>query len=107
MFYACTLHEGKTLEEAYKAHLDAGQAMKALGSLAVSWMFQPAAGAGDIEFDYYHVVGFYRYSDMGATMEMYANGGGRQKQKAILGEVAACNTPTVFDAHSVRAQDER
>jgi hypothetical protein len=107
MFYACALNEGKTLAEAYAAHLDASQVMKALGSLAVSWMFQPAAGADDLAFDYYHVVGFYRYSDMGATMEMYANGGGREAQQKILGEVTHCNTPNIYDAVSVRARDER
>jgi hypothetical protein len=107
MFYECTLHDGKTLDEAYASHLKAGMTMKALGSLAVSWMFQPAAGAGDIDFDYYHVVGFYRYSDMGATMEMYANGGGKREQQKILGGISSCATPVIFDALSVRAYDER
>lgn len=108
MFYQCTVHEGKTMDMAYKAHLDAGTAMKGLGSLAVSWMFRPAAGGGDkVDFDYYHVVGFYRYSDLGATMEMYTNGGGIQAQQAILGEVTSCESPVVFDAVSVRARDER
>lgn len=108
MFYQCTLNDNATLDAAYAAHLDAGTAMKGLGSLAVSWMFQPAVGAGDnLDFDYYHVVGFYRYSDMGATMEMYANRGGKQAQQKILGEVSTCQTPVVFDAVSVRARDER
>ena len=107
MFYQCSLQEGKTLANAYKSHLEAGAAMKAKGSLAASWMFQPAMGAGAINFDYYHVVGFYRYSDLGATMEMYANGGGRQVQQKILGSVSTCETPVVFDALSVRARDER
>lgn len=107
MFYACQLHDGKSLAEAYKAHLDAGTAMKGMGSLAVSWMFQPAVGAGDTDVDYYHVLGFYRYSDLGATMEMYVNGGGRKKQQEFLGKVSSCETPTVFDAISVRAADER
>ena len=108
MFYQCSLHDNMTLNTAYKAHLDAGTVMKGKGSLAVSWMFQPALGAGDaFDFDYYHVVGFSRYSDMGATMEMYANGGGMQAQQKILGEISSCETPVVFDALSVRARDER
>lgn len=107
MFYQCSLKEGKSLANAYQAHLEAGEVMKAKGSLAASWMFQPAIGAGEIDFDYYHVIGFYRYSDMGATMEMYANGGGRQAQQKILGSFATCETPVVFDALSVRARDER
>ncbi len=106
MFYACNVEDGKSLDDAYAAHLDLGQAMKSMGSLAVSWMFQPAiAASGDV--DYYHVVGFYRYSDMGATMELYANGGGIQEFRKHLGGVSQCRTPTVYDAVSVRARDER
>ena len=107
MFYQCSLEEGKTLDQAYAAHLDAGLAMKAKGSLAMSWFYTPAVGAGSIDFDYYHVVAFSRYADMGATMEMYVNGGGIQAQQNILGEISSCETPTVFDALSVRDRDER
>jgi hypothetical protein len=107
MFYQCTLRDGKTLADAYVAHLKAGTDMKAMGSLGLSWMFQPALGAGDIDFDYYHVVAFTRYADMGVTMEMFANGGGRERQASFLSPVSSCATPTVFDALSVRAEDER
>jgi hypothetical protein len=107
MFYQCSLHEGKTLADAYKGHLEAGTAMKGMGSLAVSWMFQPSVGAGDIDFDYYHVLGFYRYSDLGATLEMYVNNGGQQAQQEILGSTRSCETPVVYDAISMRAGDER
>ena len=107
MFYQCSLNEGKTLADAYAAHLDAGLAMKAKGSLGMSWFYTPAVGAGNIDFDYYHVVAFSRYSDMGATMEMYVNGGGIQAQQKILGSVSSCQTPMVMDALSVRDRDER
>jgi hypothetical protein len=107
MFYACHLNDGVNLDQAYKALLDAGTEMKAMGSLAVSWMFVPAIGAAPEPVDYYHVIGFYRYSDMGATMEMFFNRGGIQKQQAILSKVSSCQTPSVFDAISVRAFDER
>ena len=105
LFYACDLEDDRSLDDAYQAHLDLGTAMKGMGSLAVSWMFQPAIAGGDV--DYYHVVGFYRYSDMGATMELYANGGGIQQFRKHLGGVSSCETPTVYDAVSVRARDER
>ncbi len=107
MFYACSLKDGIDIDKAWDAYLKAGTEMKALGSLAVSWMFVPAIGASADNPDFYHVVGFYRYSDMGATMEMYFNKGGIKKQQAILGKVSSCETPTVFDALSVRAFDER
>jgi len=107
MFYPCTLKKGKTLKDAYAAHLKAGQLMKAMGSLAMSWFYTPALGTENINYDYYHVVAFSRYSDMGATMEMYVNGGGRDEQQKILSSVATCRTPTVLDALSVRDRDER
>jgi hypothetical protein len=107
LIYQCTLQDGKSLDEAYAAHLKWGTTKKGMGFLDNSWMFQPAIGAGDIDFDYYHTVVFYRYSDLGAAMEVYANGGGMQKRDKILGDTSSCETPVIFDALSVRAQDER
>jgi hypothetical protein len=107
LFYQCTLNDGKSINDAYKAQLQFGQTMKAKGSLSVSWMFVPAAGAGDIDFDYYHVVGFYRYSDLGDTMELFVNRGGLESRGKIIDPVASCRTPNVYDALSVRAHDER
>lgn len=107
MFYQCTLNDGKTLEEAYAAHLKSGLAMKGKGSMAMSWFYTPAIGAENIDYDYYHVVAFSRYSDMGATMEMYVNGGGQKLQQSILGSISSCRTPVLMDALSVRDHDER
>jgi len=107
LLYACTLNDGKTLKDAYRAHLDFGQWMKANGSLAVSWMFTPAAGAGDSDVDYYHAAAFYRYSDMGDTMELFVNRGGAEMRAKAIDPVASCRTPNVYDALSVRAADER
>ncbi len=107
MFYQCSLLDGKSLEDAYRAHLESGQVMKSLGSLASSWFYIPAVGNRGIDFDYYHVVTFSRYSDMGATMEMYTNEGGQAAQHEILDKVATCDRPITFDALSVRDHDER
>ncbi|RLA59838.1 MAG: hypothetical protein DRR04_07365 [Gammaproteobacteria bacterium] len=107
MIYKCTLEDGKTLGDAYAAHLEWGTAKKGMGFLDNSWMFQPAIGAGDIDFDYYHAVVFYRYSDLGAGMELYANGGGMQRHDKILGGVSSCQTPSIYDALSVRAYEGR
>lgn len=106
--YACTLKPGKTLADAYKAHLEYGQTMKAKGSLSVSWMYTPTAGFGDNpQADYYHQIGFYRYSDLGDTMELFVNRGGIETRQKIIDPVASCLTPDTFDAISVRAHDER
>ena len=32
------------------------------GSLAMSWFYTPALGTEHIDYDYYHVVAFSRYS---------------------------------------------
>jgi len=106
LLYACKLNQGKTLDEAYAAHLKFGQTMKAKGSLSNSWMFTPIAGAGDSEVDYYHAAAFYRYSDLGDTMEMFVNRGGAGERVKIIDPVASCQTPDVFNALSVRAAEE-
>lgn len=106
LFYSCNLNDGKAIEDAYKAHLEFGQTMKAKGSLSVSWFYTPAAGAGAESPDYYHVVGFYRYSDLGDTMEMFVNRGGVKIRQELIDPVATCRTPNVYDAISVRAHDE-
>jgi hypothetical protein len=105
--YPCTLNEGKNLKQAYKAHLDYGQTMKANGSLSISWMYTPMAGFGASEIDYYHVVAFYRYSDLGSTMDLFVNRGGVETRQKIIDPIASCQTPNVYNAESVRAHDER
>ncbi|MEJ2533276.1 MAG: hypothetical protein P8Y92_15930 [Halioglobus sp.] len=99
---ACSLKDGKTLQDAYAAHLKSGLVMKGQGSLGVSWFYMPALGTGHMDFDYWHLVGFYRYSDMGATMEMYVNEGGMKKAQELIGSTSTCDAWTVFDAQSVR-----
>lgn len=75
--------------------------------MAQSWLFYPTLGTGDVGFDYYHAIAFYRYSDMGAAMDLYANGGGYDQAQKVLRPVSDCEAPIVFDAMSVRAFDER
>lgn len=107
LFAPCNLHEGVSMDQAYAAHLEAGQVMKAMGSLSTSWMMVPEVGSGPNDPDYYHALVFYRYSDLGATAELFINGGGQKKRDAILNKVSSCAKPILFDAVSVRAHDER
>jgi hypothetical protein len=107
MISRCTLKDGKSDRDAYQAHLAFGKHMRGLGSLASSWLFYPTIGTGEIDYDYYHAVAFYRYSDMGAAMELYANGGGHDAAQKLLDPITDCQTPIVFDALSLRAFDER
>lgn len=107
MISRCALNEGKNENDAYQAHIKFGNYMRGLGSMASSWLFYPTMGTGNVDFDYYHAIAFYRYSDLGAAMELYSNGGGYQMEQEVLAPVADCATPIVFDALSVRAFDER
>lgn len=107
MIARCTLNDGKTNRDALNAHIAFGNHMRGLGSMAQSWLFYPTLGTGVIDFDYYHAIAFYRYSDMGAAMELYTNGGGYQQAEKVLRPVSHCEAPVVFDAYSVRAFDER
>lgn len=106
MISRCSLQDGKSEQDAYQAHVAFGNHMRGLGSLASSWLFFPTVGAGNIDYDYYHAVAFYRYSDMGAAMELYSNQGGHAAARELLFPVAECKTPIVFDAISIRAFDE-
>lgn len=107
MISRCTLNEGKTEADAYRAHIKFGQHMRGLGSLASSWLFYPTIGTGDIDYDYYHAMAFYRYSDMGAAMDLYSNQGGYEAAQKLMHPVSQCQAPIVFDSISVRAFDER
>ena len=107
MISRCSIKDGKNEADAYQAHIQFGNHMRGLGSMASSWLFYPTMGTGDVDYDYYHAIAFYRYSDLGAAMELYSNGGGYQKELEVLEPVTECQTPIVFDALSVRAFDER
>jgi len=103
LFTPCSVNEGKTPADAPAAHGKAAAAMKAMGSKAASWLFFPGMGTSATDFDYWSVLAFKNYSDLGASTEMYINGGGWQKVMGEIGSVARCDSPSAFDAHLVRA----
>ena len=51
LVYQCSLQDDKTFDAAHKAHLEWGTTKKALGFLDNSWIFQPAAGVRDLDFE--------------------------------------------------------
>ena len=97
------LNQGKTLDEAYAAHLKFGQTMKAKGSLSNSWMFTPIAGRIQVTITTQRPLPLF---DLGDTMEMFVNRGGAGERVKIIDPVASCQTPDVFNALSVRAAEE-
>lgn len=102
MFYACNLHDGKSPVEAIDAGKKLAGAMTGLGAKSASWLFFPALGAGNTAPDFWRVIAFPNYTALGAAAEIYTNGGGWQKAMEILGSVATCHTPGVYDASLVR-----
>ena len=102
MFSPCSLAEGVSPADALPAHRKMGEAMKGMGSKAMSWLFYPGMGVDD-DLDYWSVIAFNNYTEMGAAMEIWTNGGGWEKSASMLGSVADCGSPNVYDARLVRA----
>lgn len=102
MFSECTLQPGKMHTEALEGHRKVGAMMKGMGSPASSWVFFPGMGSGDIDFNYWSVIAFQNYTDMGAGTEIYINGGGWEKAMGIMAPLSRCKSPSVFDVQVVR-----
>lgn len=102
-FSSCTLGEGVSIDQAMAAHRKVAAMMREMGGKASSWVFVPALGAGDIEFDYYHVVLHDSYADLGSNFDRYFNSGGYSRAAASMQDVASCDSPRLYDARRVRA----
>jgi len=102
IFSQCTLKEGKTLKDALKAQRQVARAMEEMGSPASSWFFQPGLGAGNVDYDYWRVVGFNNYVGLGVAVENFYNRGGRERTLEIIGSVASCTSMTTFHARQIR-----
>ncbi|TDG12720.1 hypothetical protein E2F43_14180 [Seongchinamella unica] len=106
IFSSCTHKEGKSFDDSFGAHKAMSEAMQGMGSKGASWLFYPGLGS-NVDFDYWQVIAFKNYSDLGLTTEMYTNGGGWKKAAEILGPVVSCGGTSVWDARLVRAGTTR
>lgn len=95
-FSSCTLVEGKTGADATAAHKQISDMMMAKGSKAASWMFWPALGWGEVELDYYSVVAYSGYDELGAAWDRYMTGDTMQQVTAIGDAAADCDSPRVY-----------
>jgi hypothetical protein len=102
MFTGCSMKEGKTAADAFAAHKKFDATIQGLGSDAASWLFYPGMGAAQYEYDYWRVIGFNSYTELGAGAEFFSNGGGFQLSREILSPVVSCGSSTVFNARLVR-----
>ncbi|MEH6584344.1 MAG: hypothetical protein V7754_20595 [Halioglobus sp.] len=95
VFTPCTVSEGKTLADSHAFHTKMAAASKAE---VASYLFYPGMGSGNLPFDYWLVFATQNYTQLGAAMEMYSNGGGYQKAQAASAGITSCGASTVFDA---------
>jgi hypothetical protein len=97
-FSSCTLAEGKAGPDAFAVQKQRSQMMAGMGSKASSWMFWPALGWGETELDYYSVVAYSGYEELGATWDRYMTNGTMQKMNALGDGVVECDSPRVYSA---------
>ena len=103
IFSACEHREGKSFNDSYAAHQKMASAMNSMGSKGASWIFYPGLGTTSADPDYWQVIAFKNYTELGAATEMWTNGGGWEKAAEILGPVTACESSSVWNASLVRA----
>jgi hypothetical protein len=113
-FASCSLQDGVEVDKAIEAHArnvailrDRESGVQRQGNVKTgvkmsSWVFVPALGAGDLDFDYYSVVYHGTYADLGANFDQYFNSGGMKRAWANMKDVARCDNPHLYDARRVR-----
>ena len=102
IFSNCSLKEGKSFEDSFAAHKALSDAMRAMGGKGASWAFYPGLGS-NVDFDYWQVIAFKNYTELGMATDMYSNGGGWKKAAEMLGPVVSCEGTSVWNARLVRA----
>lgn len=102
MFSDCTVGEGKTVVDAYEMEVAWSAHMAQAGSNAGAWLWYPAWGMGDIEYDYKRVIGYPDYPSVGAGFEALTNGQGFMKAGEIFAGNVTCDSPRVYATRLVR-----
>ena len=100
MFSSCTVDDDSNMEAAMKAHMKAGADIRGRGAKSYSWLFYPALGFGETDFDYYQVAAFDNYGDLGVAFDAMMGGGWAARQKLYDG-VVSCDSPRAYDARLV------
>ena len=100
-FSSCSMNEGVNSRQAFEAHKKFSAGMRQLGGKGQSWLMYPALGFKDLDFDYYSVVSFNNYAELGEAWHLWTNGGGYEKHGPGLMSVVTCDSPRVYDARLV------
>lgn len=105
-FSSCSLNEGKNHNQAFEAHKQLAAAMRQMGGKGRSWLMYPVFGFKDADFDYYSVVAFNNYEELGEAWHLWTNGRGYEKHGPGLMSVVTCDSPRVYDARLVVGNDQ-
>jgi hypothetical protein len=90
-FSDCTVADGMTMDEVF-AGLDNWTAYQTeTGYMNGTWVFFPAYGGGDEDFDFKMVNAWDSHAERGRDYDLYANAGGYQKRREIMGSMLDCN----------------
>lgn len=101
-FSDCTFGEGVGPIQAYEAHSAVADYMKSKGSTTAGWLFFPAMGGGDMDFNYKLVLGDPNYESVAAATEIFVNGGGWMESAKIMAGKASCDSARLYEADLVR-----
>jgi hypothetical protein len=95
-FQRCTRAEGVGLRDAVAAHRMGAMALADMGQVSASWAFVPVLGAGDPDFDYYHVESWGSHTALGESFDRYFNEGGWMSVTTALGNKVDCATANLY-----------
>jgi hypothetical protein len=102
MFEDCSVHDGRTVEEALAALGQWVEYTKANGSDDFSAVLFPLAGLADAaDYDFKIVTGFTSLQTFGKGVDMYT-GGGFLRGEELFGRLLTCDSPRVYNLDRVR-----
>ena len=102
MFEDCTVHEGRTVEEALGALGQWNEYTKSRGGDAFSAVLFPLAGLGnEDDYTFKLVTGFNSMEAFGKGVDMYT-GGGFMRAEQLFSRLLDCNSPRVYSLERVR-----
>lgn len=71
-----------------------------------SWAFFPAYGGGDADYDFKMVSAWGNHAERGKDYDLYANGGGYQKRREIMGDSLDCDVSRIYNGEVHRHIEE-
>jgi hypothetical protein len=98
----CELNEGSRYSDIRAAEMKWVEHLNDTGSDVGYYHWMPMFGGGDAEFDYKVVNAYESFVEVGADIEHFANGGGRDVSRGIFGDIDECDDARVYVASSIR-----